>query len=179
MTTPSINHQHRRPVVIVVGIDLSDVSVHLMNNARDLIRSAKVAELHLVHVIHPESVRSRLTEPISTKGGPESRAHIESAQWQLERVRASIVGDSGVEVRVHTPVGEPAEQIARIAQEVGADLVLVEAHDRASPGRMFHRSVVARIARKAPCSVLTSRPKGDAQRTVGETLISSPTHVAR
>ncbi len=163
MSMPSPNSQHRH-LVIVVGIDLSDVSRHLLVNAQNLIRSAGAAELHLVHVVQPESVRSRLTEPISANGGPESRAHIEAAEWQLERLSASVVGDSGAEVRIHTPVGDPAEQIARIAEQVGADLVLVEAHDRAWPRRMFHRSVVARIARHASCSVLTSRPKGEAHR---------------
>jgi nucleotide-binding universal stress UspA family protein len=163
MTTPTPNpREHRGRIVLVVGIDLSDVSEQLLANARDFLRSAEAAELHLVHAVHPESLRSTLTVPISEKGGPESQAHVEAAEWQLERLGASIVGDSGAQVRIHTPVGYPAEEITRIAKEVGADLILVEAHDRPWPKRMFYPSVVARIARSAPCSVLASRPRAHA-----------------
>ena len=47
--------EERRRIVLVVGLDLSDVSEHLLLTARNLVRSVDEAELHLVHVVHPES----------------------------------------------------------------------------------------------------------------------------
>ena len=51
-------------------------------------------------------------------------------------------------------MSSPAE-LTRIARETAADIIVVEVHDH--PPRVFHHSVVARIARTAPCSVLAIR----------------------
>jgi nucleotide-binding universal stress UspA family protein len=143
-------------IVLVVGVDLSDVSEHLLANARDLVRSAGDAELHVVHVVRPETLSERLREPVYSAGSA-TRPPVESARWLLDGMCERIVRGSGVRWVVHTPVGEAADEIARIARDVGAGIVVLEAHDHASGRRVFHRSVVSRIARTAPCSVLTIR----------------------
>jgi nucleotide-binding universal stress UspA family protein len=144
-------------IVLVVGVDLSDVSEHLLAKTRDLVRSVDEVELHVVHVVHPESLRERLAMPGQ---GLETRAQMESARWQLDRLCETIAQRSRVRWLVHTPVGHAADELTRIARDVYADVVIIEAHDRSRPSmrRAFHRSVVARIAQIAPCSVLTIRP---------------------
>jgi nucleotide-binding universal stress UspA family protein len=143
-------------VVLVVGLDLGEMSEHLLTKARDLGVSAGHAELHVVHVVRPEPFRERLGEPIHSEG-PGTKALKESARWELERLCCKIVEPSPARWIVHVRVGRTASELAQVAKEVGADFVLVEAHDRAGVRRIFHRSVVARIARDAPCSVLTIR----------------------
>ena len=57
-------------IVLVVGVDLSDVSEHLrLTKARDLVRTVDIAELHVVHVVRPEPLRERLSEPVLSPGG--------------------------------------------------------------------------------------------------------------
>ncbi len=145
-------------ITLVVGIDLSDVSEHLLAKARDLVRSVDDAELHVVHVVQPESLRVRLTEPLQSDG-IVTQATTKSAQFELERLCRTIVSGSNARWVIHTPVGRAADELTRVAREVGADLIVVEPHDRSRWERVFHRSVVARIARLAPCSVLTVRER--------------------
>ena len=78
------------------------------------------------------------------------------AAWEIEQLCRSIELVAGARVVVHTPAGRPVEQLVRIAREVAADAIVVRAHDHAGP-RPFHRSTVATLARKAPCSVVTIR----------------------
>jgi nucleotide-binding universal stress UspA family protein len=67
------------------------------------------------------------------------------------------VGNSGAKWTIHVPVGPAADTLARVARLVNADVIVIEAHEHTWVHRAFHRSVVARIARNAPCSVLTLR----------------------
>jgi nucleotide-binding universal stress UspA family protein len=153
----------RSRIVVTVGVDLSDVSEHLLQQARDLVRSVEDAELHIVHVVRPESLRERLTEPIGS-GGYSTRSLAESARWELERLCETIVQGSGARWLVHTPVGRTADELTRIARDVGSDVIVVETHDHARR-RVFHRSVVARIVHLSTCSVLAIRdPKRAAAR---------------
>jgi nucleotide-binding universal stress UspA family protein len=144
-------------IVLVVGVDLSEVSEHLLSKARDLVRSVDLAELHVVHVVRPEPLRAWLTEPLHAEG-VTTRANTAAAQFELERMCESIVGGSRAKWRVHTPVGQTADELTRIARNVGADVMVVEAHEHSRRPRVFHRSVIGRIAQTAPCSVLTIRP---------------------
>ena len=147
----------RSRLVLVVGVDLSDISAHLLAISRSLVRSVDEAELHVVHVVPPEPLVQRLAEPAGAQGLVE-RSQTESARWELQRL-CEVIGEGiATRVVVHTPVGHPAKEIIRIASEVGASMIVIEAHDPPMPRRLLHRSVVARIARTAPCSVLTVRP---------------------
>jgi nucleotide-binding universal stress UspA family protein len=144
-------------IVLVVGVDLSEVSEHLLSQARDLVRSVELAELHVVHVVHPESLRERLTEPLHAEGAT-TRATTEAAYFELVRMCESIASGSRARWTVHTPVGRTADELTRIARNVGADVIVVEAHEHSRRPRVFHRSVIGRIVQTAPCSVLTIRP---------------------
>jgi nucleotide-binding universal stress UspA family protein len=160
------NHGATGRTVVVTGVDLSDVSEHLLAKVRDLVRSPQDAELHVVHVVHPEPLRQRFAESMYTTPVGELR-HIEYAHWELERLCGSIV--PGWRVFVHTPVGHAAEELTRIARDVAADVIVIQAHDHRGQHRVFHRSVVARISRTAPCSVLTIRDHANmAQPTTPE-----------
>jgi nucleotide-binding universal stress UspA family protein len=61
-------------------------------------------------------------------------------------------------VVLHTPLGHTADELARIASEVAADVIVVEAHHVGARWG-FHRSVIARIAKIATCSVLAVRQR--------------------
>ena len=157
MTHATSQQPSRSRIVLVVAVDLSDVSEHLLSQARDLVRSVDDAELHVVHVVQPESLRARLTEPGGSVHASE-RAMASSARFELERLCQTIVQGSGARWIVHTPVGRAADEVTRLAGVVGADVIVLESHPHARH-RLFHRSLVARVARTAPCSVLAIRDR--------------------
>jgi nucleotide-binding universal stress UspA family protein len=77
---------------------------------------------------------------------------------------------------MHTPVGDPATQLALVADEVAADLLVVEAHAHHGHGpvRVFHRSTMDRIARIAPCTVLAIRKRPTTACTTTPSALASP-----
>ena len=147
----------RSRTVLVVAVDLSDESEDLLSTARELVRPVDDAELHVVHVVRPEPLRERLADPVVSLHTNE-RVLVESAQWVLLRWCESVMVGSRARWVVHTPVGDPVTEVTRVAREVGAHIIAVAAHD-GRRRRLFHRSVLARIARSAPCSVLTIRDR--------------------
>lgn len=72
------------------------------------------------------------------------------SQKVLSRLRDVAQGADDVDCRIAT--GKPGVQIVQVAQEIGADLILVAAH---APGAAdyFLGSTAARVARRATCSV--------------------------
>jgi nucleotide-binding universal stress UspA family protein len=145
-------------IVVVVGVDLSEVSEHLLAQTRALVRPVDEAEVHVVHVVHRDPLRQQIEHPVHSDD-IGARSQVEYANWELKRLCDALALGPSTRVIVHTPVGDPGDEITRIAEEVSADIVVVEAHKHATPRirRMFHRSVMARIAHRAPCTVLTIR----------------------
>jgi nucleotide-binding universal stress UspA family protein len=159
--------------VLVVGVDLTEVSEHLLNYARDVVKRVDQAVLHVVHVVRPEPLSERINDPVGSEGVVTSALR-KSAEWQLEQLCRSIVGNSAASWHVHVRVGHAADVLMKIATEVDADFIVVEAHDHHGASRIFHRSVVARIARDAPCSVLTVRGPQANQPVEGRTVTVAP-----
>jgi nucleotide-binding universal stress UspA family protein len=148
--------ERRSRIVLVVGLDLGDTSQHLLGTVRELTHGSDEAELHLVHVVPPETFSERLTEPVTAQGIAE-RARVQIAHWEIERLCKSLMTGAVAHIVVHTPVGQPVEQLRRLAGQLGADAIVVEAHEGTGVRHMLHRSVAAGLAKSAPCSVLTVR----------------------
>jgi len=165
-------------MVVVVGVDMSDVNAHLLLQAQALIRPVDEAEVHVVHVVHPDRLTQRLERPIHAKD-IGARSQGESAKWALQRLCAPLFGGPRTRLVVHVPVGDVARELTRIAAEARADILVTEAHEHEGHGlrRLFHRSVAARIAETAPCTVLTirARPRLAIKSTAGQAGPSSST----
>lgn len=145
-------------IIVVVGIDLTNVSAHLLDQTAALVRTVDEPEIHVVHVVEPESPVYRVVRPADAKdAGAVYR--VEHAQEVVERLCASLRQTPRARVIMHTPVGDPAVELARIAGEVGADVLVVEAHAQHRHARIFHRSLVNQVANIAPCTVLTIRAR--------------------
>jgi hypothetical protein len=59
----------------------------------------------------------------------------------------------------HLALGDPSQEIVRRARALGADLLVVGAHDTAGLQRLLVGSVAEKVAKRAPCSVLMVRRK--------------------
>ena len=148
--------------VLVVGVDFTDVSEHLVKTVRSLIRTVDEAELHFVHVVHPPRTTLLAADALGAAMQREVDS-LNAARREIVRMCGALAGDAGVQVFAHTPVGDACESLAEIAGRLRADLVVVEAHDHSQQSaltRVFRRSTVGRLARSAPCSVLTVRAPG-------------------
>jgi nucleotide-binding universal stress UspA family protein len=82
----------------------------------------------------------------------------EGALTQLrDLVAQTFPGTADVEVAV----GHPAETIVRIAQERGADLIVMSTHGRTGLQHVLLGSVAEKVVRLAPCPVMTVKYRKD------------------
>ncbi len=158
MSEDTNGKEHRR-IVLVVGVDLSDVSRHLLAQTHALIRPVDEAEVHLVHVVHPEPITQWISNTYPTE---LARTNAEYATSQLQQLcdhfgQGARAGRA--DLFVHTPIGEAATQLVQLASRVSADMIVVEAHDQVRRP-LWHRSILARLVRNAQCTVLTIRRQG-------------------
>lgn len=80
------------------------------------------------------------------------------AQDVLEEGVAQLK-DRGYKVTGHLAVGEPVEEICRLATEIGAGLIVV-GHERRGIARWWHGSIGKTLLDHAPCSVFVALTRG-------------------
>lgn len=78
-----------------------------------------------------------------------------SAEEELQRITTELTAD-GVEVEVRQLVrgNEPAEDLIAVANETGADLIVIGLRRRTPVGKLILGSNAQRILLDAPCAVL-------------------------
>ena len=109
---------------ILLGIDLSGESAQVVARAVTL-RDAFASKLSIVHVIEPLSFAYGGDIPMDFSGVQEEIQ--KQAQQQLAKISEPI---GIVESDRHLVVGRPESEIHHIAEEIGADLVVVGSHGR-------------------------------------------------
>ncbi len=77
---------------------------------------------------------------------------------QIERARA-LLDARGVSYEIVSPIGNVAAEIVDVADEHGADLIIVGTHEPGLLERLFVGSVSGRVARTANCDVLVVHQK--------------------
>jgi universal stress protein A len=148
----------RGTTTLVVGVDSSEFAEHVLRVARDLVRVAEGSELHVVTVVRPQSIPPDVIHALPAFG-PSNEAVLQEARELLRDLCTRALANTEVKVTLHVREGRAADEIERLAEEVRADIIVIEAHGRTGLARMFHKSVAAELARNAPCSVLTVRTK--------------------
>jgi nucleotide-binding universal stress UspA family protein len=141
---------------IVVGTDGSDTASEAVRQATEL-ASATGGSIDLVSAYEPVS-NQRLRE--------EKREVPEDMQWvinpredvdaTLDEAAESIRG-AGVEVETFARQGDPADAILDVAEERGADLIIVGNKGMTGAKRFLLGSVPNKISHHAPCSVMIIR----------------------
>jgi nucleotide-binding universal stress UspA family protein len=142
---------------IVVGTDGSETAGKAVREAADL-AAAVGAALNIVSAYVPVS-NQRLRE--------EARQAPDDVQWQVtprEDVDSmlddavEVVTDAGVkDVHKHAREGDPADAILDVAEEQGADLIVVGNKGMSGAKRFLLGSVPNKVSHHAPCSVLIVR----------------------
>jgi nucleotide-binding universal stress UspA family protein len=132
---------------VVVGTDWSGTAEVAFVKALELARAGG-GRLHVV-TASPQS-----PPPASGRSAGASGSHSLGPDFQadvvLERTLDRL-GANDVEVRQHTVTGEPGNAIVSVAEQVGADLIVVG-------NKGMHRRVLGStpntVSHRAPCDVL-------------------------
>jgi nucleotide-binding universal stress UspA family protein len=141
---------------IVVGTDGSDTAKKAVTAAADLAKEIG-ATLDIVSAYEPVP-QSRLRE--------EARQAPEDMQWMInprEDVEATLrdaaeeVEEAGIDVETFAREGDPADAILDVAEERGADLIVVGNKGMTGAKRFLLGSVPNKVSHHAPCSVLIVR----------------------
>jgi nucleotide-binding universal stress UspA family protein len=141
---------------IVVGTDGSDTAKKAVAAAVDLAKQIG-ASLDIVSAYEPVP-QSRLRE--------EARQAPEDMQWMInprEDVEATLreaaeeVEETGIDVEIFAREGDPADAILDVAEERGADLIVVGNKGMTGAKRFLLGSVPNKVSHHAPCSVLIVR----------------------
>ncbi|MDQ3769478.1 MAG: universal stress protein [Actinomycetota bacterium] len=141
---------------MVVGTDGSQTATEAVRQAVEL-ASSLGARVQIVSAYEPVS-RGRLRE--------EGQQAPEDVQWMInhrEEVDATlgeaakVAERAGVECTTCARQGDPADAILDVAEEQGADLIVVGNKGMTGAKRFVLGSVPNKISHHAPCSVLIIR----------------------
>lgn len=140
---------------IVAGADLSAPSEQAVERAAAL-ATLYQAKLILVHAVADDAPLSHLNNDVLQQLSEVSAAiHAEVAAMFAERMAA--LRSRGIEVELVSPVGPPGEQVAQVAKERHAELIVIGTHGNTGISRFLLGSVATAILRHASCDVLVSR----------------------
>ena len=141
---------------IVVGTDGSQTATEAVRQAVEL-ATAVGGSLEIVSAYEPVP-------------GSRLRAEAQQAppdvQWTINpredvdatlAAAAALAADAGVTAQVHARQGDPADAILDVAEETGADLVVIGNKGMTGAKRFLLGSVPNKISHHAPCGVLIIR----------------------
>jgi nucleotide-binding universal stress UspA family protein len=143
---------------VVVAYDFSEPGDLALERAVDLACRAPQHVLHFLTVIDPhrgfglepdehvdyqyaERVQARLTE-------------------RLQALFEARCADAEVNFFVHARIGYPVGEILDLAEEIGAELIIIGSHGRTGLRRLLLGSVSEAVVREARCAVIVARAQG-------------------
>jgi nucleotide-binding universal stress UspA family protein len=141
---------------IVVGTDGSDTAAKAVGQAAELAASVG-ATLLIVSAFEPIS-GSRLRE--------EAQQVPDDVRWMVNpredvdatlQAAVELAADAGAESKTFARQGDPADAILDVAEEQGADLIVVGNKGMTGAKRFLLGSVPNKVSHHAPCSVLIVR----------------------
>jgi universal stress protein A len=135
---------------ILVAIDLSDDSEQVIARANGIAGGAG-GELHVIHVIEPLSFAYGGDIPMDFSG-IQDEIH-QQATAQLKRFAESHDIDPE---RQHIVLGKPEVEIHSMAEDIGADLIVVGSHGRYGLALLMG-STANGVLHGASCDVLAVR----------------------
>jgi nucleotide-binding universal stress UspA family protein len=143
---------------ILAAVDFSENSDQALAAAVELAKQS-AAELHVVHaldlpipIFNPYAIS--IPDALVTQAREEASRRLRETVERLAR--------EGLTAKSHLTEVPAAPAIARLAEELGADLVVMGTHGHTGLKHVLLGSVAERTLRLAPCSVLIVKQKGKA-----------------
>ena len=145
----------------------TDFSPHAQDAGRKVLDCAAGAQaaVDVVTVVDPNDLPGDLLEvpdPFVTE------SEVEAAEQRLDRryekrIRnhlheaTQFLRDAGVNPVLHVRVGTPSEQIVRLADQLGSDVIMLGAHGKHGLAGVLLGSTVDHVTERAHCPVLVVR----------------------
>jgi nucleotide-binding universal stress UspA family protein len=131
---------------IIVGYDGTDPAERALTRAGDLAKAfgSTVVVTSVAHVMTGTAHGGGSVDPTDL---PEEHTAL------LERAKAALV-ERGIAAETQPAVGDPAEAIVELAEQRGADLIVVGTREPGFFERVLGQSVSAAVQRQAHCDVL-------------------------
>jgi len=144
------------PTKLLVATEGSEEATLAAQTAADL-GNKTGSELHIVYARSMPMVRSySAAEPLATSAVNEEEVRERAQRFlddQVERIKA----EGGPVAQAHLRWGRPAREIAHLAEEIGAGLIVMGSRGSGGMRRALMGSVSDSVVRHAHCPVLIVR----------------------
>jgi nucleotide-binding universal stress UspA family protein len=139
---------------VLVAIDFADCTGQVVRRAAEVARelSADVVLMHSVQVPRGLGADAEV-HPTEGEGRPAIGYLTDEARKQLAGHAEGLVAQ-GLEVKQVVSVGQPDEQIVRLAKEEQASRIVMGSRGRRGLSRLLLGSVAERVSRGASCPVV-------------------------
>jgi nucleotide-binding universal stress UspA family protein len=138
---------------VLVAVDLSDRSAATASYAAQIARSFG-ASLTVVHVSQPVALCEYASETTCTV--------LDEERDQLQKILAELtrqVSVPGLVCKSAFLVGNPVEEITKLACDIHADLIVTACHHPTFLGGLLNLEKAPQIMHRAPCPVLVYHHK--------------------
>ncbi|TWU29743.1 universal stress protein [Bythopirellula polymerisocia] len=139
------------PKRVLVPTDFSDQASQAVDQGVDLVDDAE----HLT-VLHVAPALSSFSEGDPLVGW-NMVSDEDRTKHLLEMLQKKFADPKYEKVQFRIAYGTPAEEIARIAEAEGVELIVLPSHGRTGLARLMIGSVAERVVRLAHCPVLVLR----------------------
>tara|TARA_R110002096_G_scaffold77896_8_gene183414 strand:+ start:52734 stop:53315 length:582 start_codon:yes stop_codon:yes gene_type:complete len=145
------------PSQILVAYDFSDSAELALRHAFDLATEDPTRQFHFLVSLDPKKgLGLKKNETVDF-------AYSEEVQELATKRIKGLLEEAGyagsLTMMVHVRIGEAGPQTLALAEEIGANLILVGSHGRTGVKRMLLGSVSEFIVRSAKCPVLVARTR--------------------
>lgn len=157
------------PYSIVVAVDYSEAGDLALERALEIASERKSAAVHVVNVLslyhaglgmEPAGAGALASELPSVQDAAQRlREYVEKQVSSFRATHPELPPSFPDYLVAHQRVEMPSEEIAQLAADLEADLVVVGTHGRRGFSRFLLGSVAEATVRLAPCPVLVVRPK--------------------
>jgi nucleotide-binding universal stress UspA family protein len=141
---------------IVVGTDGSETAGEAVRQAIDLAKLTG-AQLSIVSAYQPVSSRRVQGEQLDAPADVQHEIGPREDVNLVLEAAAAEARKAEVEAQVHPVQADPADAILNVAEETGADLIVVGNKGMTGARRYFLGSVPNNVSHHAPCSVIIVR----------------------
>ncbi len=132
-----------KPPNVLIAYDGSEPSRRALERVRTFMPNASVAVVSVAAPVYRDPTLARFPDDVEE----------ERQQSAVEEAK-TLLAESGIDARSAAPVGDAAAEIVRIAEESGADLIVLGARGLNPLKRLVLGSVSTKVLHQAPCDVL-------------------------
>jgi len=141
---------------IILATDFSGTSEEAGFHAMSLAQTYN-AELKALHVFEPRPLG---TPYHKLKKDGQVDEDLEKTRQRGKTMLKKLADSFHVKTDTIFTEGDPGHEIVRVVEELNADLIVLGTHGYSGWKRFALGSVAGFVGRRAPCAVLTIRPKG-------------------